>query len=114
MPPITPLDVAYLQSKAEILEMEARIASEESQKTAEQQFGQIFDNKGVRVTHACEHCRQRKAKVRPDRSPSFDPHKVLTSTTLLNDVSACDVRSAPERSPASDARNRVDSALSPR
>ncbi|EPQ30946.1 uncharacterized protein PFL1_01135 [Pseudozyma flocculosa PF-1] len=61
--PVHPqLDLAALQAQAEMLEMQARLATEEAEREAEQQCLQLFDQRGVRVTHACEHCRQRKAK----------------------------------------------------
>ncbi|KAN0065920.1 hypothetical protein ACQY0O_001053 [Thecaphora frezii] len=56
------MDITAIQEKAEHLELQTRISNEEVQREAEQQCRQMFDTKGVRVTHACEHCRQRKAK----------------------------------------------------
>lgn len=57
------LNMSAIQAKAEILEMQTRRDIEETRRLAERHFEEMLDSKGFRVTHACEHCRQRKAKV---------------------------------------------------
>ncbi|CBQ68338.1 conserved hypothetical protein [Sporisorium reilianum SRZ2] len=56
------LDMRAIQAHAEALEMQTRRALEATQRLAEQHFEAMLDSRGFRVTHACEHCRQRKAK----------------------------------------------------
>lgn len=57
------LDMSLIQARAEMLEMQMRRDREETQRMTERHFAEMLDSKGFRVTHACEHCRQRKAKV---------------------------------------------------
>ncbi|SPO28178.1 uncharacterized protein UTRI_04606_B [Ustilago trichophora] len=56
------LNMNAIQAQAERLEMQTRRDMEEAQRQAERHFEEMLDSKGFRVTHACEHCRQRKAK----------------------------------------------------
>lgn len=58
------VDLSDIQAQAVILEAQSKQDHEESQKLTGQYLRQMCDTKSVRVTHACEHCRQRKAKVR--------------------------------------------------
>lgn len=57
------LNMPLIQAQAEILEAQTRRDMEETQRLAERHFEEMLDSRGFRVTHACEHCRQRKAKV---------------------------------------------------
>ncbi|CCF50510.1 hypothetical protein NDA11_007832 [Ustilago hordei] len=56
------LDMSLIQARAEMLEMQTRRDLDEAHRTTERHFEEMLDSKGFRVTHACEHCRQRKAK----------------------------------------------------
>lgn len=51
-----------IQAQAVLLEEQSKQDHEESAKLTGQYLRQLCDTKSVRVTHACEHCRQRKAK----------------------------------------------------
>lgn len=62
-----------IQAQAEELEMQTRRDLDEAQRAAERHFEEMLENKGFRVTHACEHCRQRKAKV--SRIPASAQHE---------------------------------------
>lgn len=57
------LDLGVLQAQAEQLESEACRDIAEAQRMAQEHVDEMLDSKGVRVSHACEHCRARKAKV---------------------------------------------------
>lgn len=57
------LDLDVLQQQAEALEQQTRKYMDDTQKQAERHYEEMLDTKVFRVTHACEHCRQRKAKV---------------------------------------------------
>lgn len=69
------LNMNAIQAQAERIEMQTRRDMEEAQRQAERHFEEMLDSKGFRVTHACEHCRQRKAKV----SLAFPPHPLTPS-----------------------------------
>ncbi|PWY99692.1 hypothetical protein BCV70DRAFT_111725 [Testicularia cyperi] len=58
------INLEQIQAQAELLEAQSRSDHQQALHLTEQHFRQMCDSKGIRVTHACEHCRQRKAKVR--------------------------------------------------
>ncbi|KAJ9473891.1 C6 transcription factor [Pseudozyma hubeiensis] len=60
--PQATLNMDVIQAQAEMLERQARVDFEEAQRLAEQHFEEMLGSREVRVSHACEHCRQRKAK----------------------------------------------------
>ncbi|GAC95813.1 C6 transcription factor [Pseudozyma hubeiensis SY62] len=60
--PQATLNMDVIQAQAEMLERQARVDLEETQRLAEQHFEEMLGSREVRVSHACEHCRQRKAK----------------------------------------------------
>lgn len=95
------VDLLDIQAQAVLLEEQSKQDHEESQKLTGQYLRQMCDTKSVRVTHACEHCRQRKAKVRREC--------ILT----VNDSSCGCVSwySAPDCSLALDAPSKTGSAL---
>ncbi|TKY89869.1 hypothetical protein EX895_001166 [Sporisorium graminicola] len=61
--PVAVLNMSEIQARAEALEMQTRRDIEATQRLAEQHFEEVRpDARAIRATHACDLCRQRKAK----------------------------------------------------
>lgn len=70
--------MSLIQARAEMLEMQTRRDLDEAHRATERHFEEMLDSKGFRVTHACEHCRQRKAKVSLEK-----PHTKLETVQIV-------------------------------